>query len=79
MVFSTSRDAHGGETLLYLRKGISLKLLKVIEFEGNLHAMFVEINLKLVSAIFLKFIIHLTYILYNNLDEIAIANNVYLC
>ena len=32
-------------------------------------------NLKLVSAIFLKFIIHLV----NNLDEIAITNNVYLC
>ena len=44
-----------------------------------LHAMFVEINLKLVFAIFLKFIIHLIYILYNNLDEIAIANNDYLC
>ena len=41
--------------------------------------MFVEINLKLVFAIFLKFIIHLIYILYNNLDETAVANNDYLC
>ena len=32
------------------------------------------IPLKLISAIFVKFIIHL-----NNLDEIAIRNNIYLC
>lgn len=45
MVFSTSRNTHGGEILLYVREGISLKLLKLIEFEGNLEAMFVEVNL----------------------------------
>ena len=40
------RNAHGGGILLYFREDIPSKLLKEADFEGNLEAIFVEINLR---------------------------------
>ena len=44
--YRLDRNAPGGGILLYDREDLPSKLLKGTEFEGNLEAMFVEINLR---------------------------------
>ena len=44
--YRLDRNAHGGGILLYVREDIPSKLLKGTEFEGNLEAVFVKINLR---------------------------------
>ena len=44
--YRLDRNAYGGGILLYVREDIPSKLLKGTEFEGNLEAVFVKINLR---------------------------------
>ena len=44
--YRLDKNAHGGGILLYVREDIPSTFLKGTDFEGNIEAMFVEINLK---------------------------------
>ena len=56
--YRLDRNSNGGGLLLYVREDIPFKFLKV-KSDCNIESICVEVNLKLLSAIFLKFIIHL--------------------
>ena len=56
--YRLDKNSNGVGLLLYVRGDIPFKFLKA-KSDCNIESICVEVNLKLLSAIFLKFIIHL--------------------